>query len=34
MSADPTPYVAACWALSALTLGGFVLHAWLADRRR
>ena len=33
MSADPAPYVALAWALSALTLGGFVLHAWWEARR-
>ena len=34
MTADPAPYVAAAWLLSALVLGGLTLHAALSGRRR
>lgn len=33
MSADPTPYIAAAWLLSFLTLGGLTLHAIGGARR-
>lgn len=33
MSADPGPYIAAAWVLSALVLGAVVLHAVLSARR-
>ena len=33
MNADPTPYIAAAWLLSFLTLGGLTLHA-VTDARR
>ena len=34
MSADPIPFVAAAWALSALVLGALTAHAMLSGRRR
>ncbi|MEM9422636.1 MAG: hypothetical protein AAF986_09040 [Pseudomonadota bacterium] len=33
ISADPTAYIAISWGLSALLLGGLILHALLSDRR-
>lgn len=30
--ADPVPFIAVCWALSALVLGGFAARALLAMR--
>ncbi|ADM09399.1 hypothetical protein PB2503_06667 [Parvularcula bermudensis HTCC2503] len=29
LSLDPTPFIAASWLLSALTIGGLCLHAVL-----
>lgn len=33
MVADPTLFIAICWGLSALLLGGLALHAFLTSRK-
>jgi hypothetical protein len=33
VTADPTPYIAAAWLLSGLTLGGILAEAWFAAKK-